>query len=109
MQDLPCFIIYPPALDEVERSNGVRKKSYTVRLRLLVKDADLDKAAAFVDSYREAVVNAFDTELTLNGTAKLITGPRAEEASAFDYAGRSYTGIDFLLGVQIEEPMSFEP
>ena len=59
--DLPCFVIYPPAL-KVERGPGIRIKTYTVRLRLLVTDADLEQAADLVDAYREAVVDVFDTD-----------------------------------------------
>ena len=106
VQDLPCFIIYPPAL-AVERSSSLRIKRYTVRLRLLVSDADLDRAADLVDAYREAAIDVFDGDLTLNHTCTQIVGPAVEEAASFAYAGRDYTGLDCLLTVEIKEARAF--
>lgn len=106
VQDVPCFIIYPPALS-VERSSSLRVKKYTVRLRLLVSDADLDRAADLVDAYREAVIDVFDGDLTLNRTCTQIVGPAVEEAASFGYGGRDYTGLDCLLTVEMKEAKSF--
>jgi len=107
VQDTPCFIVIPPALEVKRGSSGLRIKTYTVRLSLLVTDEALDRAADLVDAFREAVVDAFDSDLTLAGTATMITGPNAEEASPIRYGGKDYTGIDFLLTVQIQGPRTF--
>jgi len=106
VQDLPCFIIYPPALT-VERGSSLRIKHYTVRLRLLVSDADLDRAADLVDAYREAVIDVFDGDVTLNGTCTQIVGPAVEEAASSSYGGRDFTSIDCLLTVEIKEAKAF--
>ena len=106
VQDLPCFIIYPPALT-VERGSSLRIKTYTVRLRLLVMDADADRAADFADSFREAVIDVFDADVTLSHKCAQIVGPRVEEAANFTYGGRDYTGMDCFLTVQIQEPKAF--
>jgi hypothetical protein len=105
--DLPCFIIYPPALKVERGQSGLRIKTYTVRLRLLVSDADLDQAADLVDAYREAVVDMFDTDVRLSDSHTRIQGPTVEEAGQFTYGGRDYTGMDCLLTVIIEEPRNF--
>ena len=97
LQDLPCFVIFPPACEIWRGSGGLRRKTYTVRLRLFV-----------VDAYREATMDAFDVAVTLNATADNIQGPTAEEAAAFEYAGKKYTGMDFLLTVQLTELRTFE-
>jgi len=103
---VPCIVVYPPAL-EVSRANSVRAKRYTVRLRLLLTDADLSQAAALVDAYREAIIDLFDAELTLSTTATAIEGPTVEEASSFTYGAKAYTGFDALLTVHIEEGKAF--
>lgn len=110
VQDLPCFIIFPPALTVERGSGGLRIKTYTVRLELLVRDADLSQAADLVDAYREATIDVFDTKGTLSGTCTLIVGPRVEEASGLEYprgTGSFYTGFDAFLTVQIQEPKAF--
>jgi hypothetical protein len=104
--DLPCFVIYPPAL-KVERGSGLRIKTYTVRLRLLVSDADLEQAADLVDAYRETVVDVFDTDIRLSDIHTLLTGLTVEEAGQFTYGGRDFTGMDCFLTVQIQEPKAF--
>jgi len=109
VQDLPCFIIYPPALTVVRQSSSLRKKVYTVRLRLLVSDGDLATASALVDAYREAVVDAFDADLTLNFTASIIDGPNMEEAASFTYGQRQFTGMDCILGITLMEAANYQP
>jgi len=107
--DLPCFIVYPPALTVVRQSSSLRKKTYTIRLRLLVTDADLATASALVDAYREAVVDAFDADLTLNFTASIIDGPNMEEAASFTYGQRQLTGMDCILGITLMEAANYQP
>jgi len=109
VQDVPCFIIYPPALTVVRQSSSLRKKVYTIRLRLLVTDADLATASALVDAYREAVVDAFDADLTLNFTASIIDGPNMEEAASFTYGQRQFTGMDCILGITLMEAANYQP
>jgi hypothetical protein len=109
IQDLPCFIIYPPAC-KLERANSIRYKHYAVRLRLLLSDEKLDRASALVDAYREALLDALDAEVTLEGTATLIEGPDIEEAADFEIpqgSGKHYTGFDALLTVHIREAKTF--
>lgn len=108
IQDLPCFIIYPPALT-VSRGSALRTKVYTVRLRLLVSDEDLSRASALVDAYREAIVDAFDVETALNLTAETIDGPSFEEAASFTYGQRQFTGMDCMLTVILVDGVSFQP
>jgi hypothetical protein len=113
VQDTPCFIIYPPAVPRNERPSGqLRKQTYVVRMRLLVKDADLAQSAELVDAFRSAVLgedestpgpfdlhNKLSDASSLNQTCQSIEGPIAEEAAGFTYGGTFYTGIDFLLTV----------
>ena len=107
VQDTPAFVLFPPACT-VERLPGLhREKVYTLRMRLLVHDTDVERGAAIVDAYREAVLDAFDSELTLNGEATAIEGPSIEEPGVFDYAGRDYLGMDCILTVEIHDQRTF--
>jgi hypothetical protein len=107
VQDVPCFIIIPPALKVERGSGGLRIKTYTVRLRCLVSDESVERAYDLVDAFREAIVDAFDGDLTLSGTASFITGPNVEEAGGSEYGGMAFSGMDCLLTVQIQGPRAF--
>src|SRR3990167_8161155 len=104
IQDLPCFIIYPPRA-VIARGAGGRTKLYTVRCRLLVKDADLDRAADLADAYREAAIDAFDADVVLFNGA--LAGQDCEEAAGFLYGGVNYTGFDCLLSITGVEGNTF--
>ena len=106
VEDAPCFIIYPPALKTERAGGGLRIKTYTVRMRCLVADEAVDRAADLVDAFREAVVDAFDVDLTLAGTVTHIVGPDVEEARGWLF-GREFVGMDFLLTVTVKEPRAF--
>lgn len=115
VQDVPCFIIYPPAVPRNERPSGsLRTQEYVVRLRLLALDADLERAAALCDAYRSivlgegAALGTFDADVTLNATCVAILGPTAEEAASFQYGAKSYTGIDFLLTLRFSEAIEHQ-
>jgi len=107
--DVPCVIVYPPALTVVRQSSSLRKKVYTIRMLLLVKDADLSQAAALVDAYREAMIDLFDTDLTLNYTASIIDGPNIDAAADFIVGDRHYTGMDCILGITLMEAANYQP
>ncbi len=106
VQDLPCVIIYPPSLD-VQRIAGTRYKVYRSRLLLLVRDEDLDRAAAIVDAYRESLVDAFDSNVRLNGAAQRIDGPAVEPAADFKYGLGDYTGFGAILTVHLQDAVAF--
>lgn len=107
IEDDPCFVIYPPAIQEVIRAVSLRIKRYRVRLQLLLQDENKDRASDMVDSFREALVDAFDTKLTLVGKATQVTGPEVEEAAGFQYANETFTGFNAFLTVEIKEGVSF--
>jgi hypothetical protein len=107
VEDIPCFIILPPALKVERGASGLRIKTYTVRMRLLVTDEALDRAADLVDAFREVMIDAFDSDITLNATVTQIVGPNVEEARGWLYAGHEFTGMDCLLTVQIQEARNF--
>lgn len=110
VQELPCFIVFPPRVD-VDRGAAQRRKLYTVRCILLITDADLDVAADFADAFREATIDAFDGDVKL-GTVPgvgVLFGQTVEGAAAFNYAGRDYTGFECRLSLNVTEARTFTP
>lgn len=109
IEDLPCFIIFMPAREPV-RGSSLLITTYTVRLELLVRDADIPRAQELADAYAEAMLAVFHADLTLNHTCTLITGPKIEEAGDLEYprgSGQHYVGFNAFLTVQIQEPKAF--
>lgn len=103
--DLPCIIIYPPALT-VRWQNSIEYKAYRARIRLVVKDADLAQAASLVDAFREALIDALSGSIKLGGGATVLNGTEVEEASDFEIpggSGKHYTGFDAFLPVNIQQ------
>lgn len=108
VEDAPCFIFIPPARKVERSSGGLRIKTYTLTMRCLVHDDDLERAADMVDAFAEATIDAFDSDLTLSGTASDIKGPDApQQAGGFEYAGRRFVGMDLVLTVVIKEARAF--
>lgn len=109
VEDLPCFIIGLPAL-KIERGPSLRIRTYKVRLTLLVRDADVDRAAEIADAYREAILDVFDADVTLGGNCTQALAPEFEEGSGFEYpggSGKHYVGYDIFLTVEIKEAKAF--
>jgi len=105
VQDVPCFIIYPPEV-RIDRSYGQRDKTYTVRCRLLVSDQDLDQAAALVDAFRESAIDKMDDNTELGGNAETAFLDRVTEAQAYSY-GRMYTGLDCFVTIRLHDHKAF--
>ncbi len=107
VQDVPCFIIYPPAVKVTRGPSGRRTKLYTVRCRLLARDADAERASDVVDAYREALIDRLDAEITLAQNVSVSDSQDIEEAAGFTYAGTKYIGFDALLKINMTEGRSF--
>lgn len=107
IQDFPCFIIYPPAVEVERRPSGWRKNTYIVRLRCVVSDQDMDQAAALVDAYREATITAFDADTTLEGNATVILAQAFLEAGSVSIGGRDWTGLDCMLTIRDDSDVTY--
>jgi hypothetical protein len=114
IEDLPCFIIYPPARSTA-RGPATKVKMFTVRCRCLVSDEGLAMAADIIDAFAEAVDLAFDLKLKPGGAADptmFINGFECTEAAAFQYpagvGGRSFTGFDLILSLKAIGPGTFQ-
>lgn len=105
VQDLPCFVMYGSAAGTVEYSAGGAsiEESETEHLRLLIRDADLERAAEFTREYRKALIAAFKSEAGL-GAHGLIVRLRWEELSGFRYGNKDHAGQDFFIEFLVLAP-----
>lgn len=103
--DFPCIIIVGTAKGEPERSADIRTREYTSRIRLLVKDADVNRAADIIDAFEEAIVDRFDINLTMNGKVSNLHGPSWLEPGTLDSGGQDQWGADaFVRFVMVDNP-----
>ena len=88
VEDAPCFILYGSnGQAEWMVGGDATEESHVERCRLIVHDADLERAARLVRAFRAATIAAFKTESGLGGHA-VISSFRWEEPKAFTYGGR---------------------
>ena len=98
IQDLPCFIVYPPRR-EVNRGPAGRQVLYTVRCRCLVTDADLSVGADLVDAFSEATIARIEGDIKLAEAP--VVGHVCEEGSGFKYGSTNYVGFDLVLTLNV--------
>lgn len=106
IEDLPAAVIFPPSGD-AEYHIALREKTYRVPVRILVSDADVDKAAEFVDAWREALIDLVDQNVSVTGTATKAWVSDWSRASSFDYAGRPYVGLDVTIDAELKQARNF--
>jgi hypothetical protein len=100
VQDLPCAVIYPPAVEVERRPSDWNVRTYTCRVNLLFHDSDWATAALLADSFREVLVDALLAEAELKGPTGLMHSVRVEALSAFNY-GRTLIGMDCFFPVRV--------
>lgn len=105
--DIPAVIIVGVAKGEPIRSSGLREREYTARLRLVVRDADIQRAADLIDAFQEAITDVFDQNLTLNGKVSNLNGPQWLEAGTVDIGGQEHTGCDALVRFRMFDDPGF--
>lgn len=109
LEDVPCFVIYPPSV-EIERGpNNRRLKTYQSRIRLFVADEEVATAIEHLEAWREATIDMLDGEVALGniGDVVNIVGPSVQEPGTTVYADTPYVTQDFLLTVRVRESRTF--
>lgn len=105
--DFPCVIIMGAAKPDPVRSSALRDRSIEVRLRLVMRDADLHRTEAMLDAFQEAITTAFDGNLALNGRVSNLNGPAWQEADTLDVGGQSRSVSDAIVTFQIVDDPGF--
>lgn len=107
--DFPCVAIMGVSKGEPQRAMALREREYTARLRLIIQDADLNRAADLIDAFQEAITDAFDQNVTLNGKVSLLHGPQWQEAETLDIGGQSQWGADAFVRFVMVDDIVFAP
>lgn len=96
LNQLPCFVNYPSD-GKIERSGSVRTTTHHVDMDLYVqKSGDLSAADRILKPFISKVINTFDQNLTLGGSA-LKAAVIDYKYGMLEYAGVPYIGIKFTL------------
>lgn len=105
--DFPCVIIMGAAKRAPQRSSGLRQREYIAHIRLLVQDADVNRAADIIDAFQEAIIDVFDQNLTLNGKVSNLNGPEWEEPTTLDAGGQTQPGSDGFVTFYMDDIPGF--
>jgi hypothetical protein len=107
LNQLPCFVNYPSD-GNISRSGNVRTTTHHIDMDLYVqKGGDLSAADRICKPFIAKVINTFDQNLTLGGSA-LKAAVVDYKYGGLNYAGNDYIGIKFTLEATEIEPVVFK-
>lgn len=101
INQLPCFVNYPAEGELLwPRLNSQRVIYHDINMDLYVqKGGDLQAADRILKPYIDLVVDTFDQNITLGGSA-FNSGVVKYQYGKVEYAGVEYLGIKFILKVE---------
>ena len=106
LPDTPCFL-NNWTLQNQELDVGLRILFYTVRMQLVVLDADQDQAADIASSYMNALITAQNADVQLGGSCNLTVLRGGNPTLAvLNWAGIDYIGLDLFMDVEIKDAVS---
>lgn len=101
LADLPCFINTVDVPEIHFLPNAQRQRHYTVGMQLFVGNADNDEGREVALSFLEALIVAFQDDLTLNGTCTVQTIRGGSPTLALLKWGRDFVGLQLFMDVFI--------
>lgn len=112
VSESPAFFNEWIFVREDRTTNGMRQQYYTDHMQLFVYDADSDRAADIATAFMAAIVDAFDAEETLNGTAfrtKLRGSGGGNRPAIFPVKWDNFTfiGLDLYLDIELTEGKTY--
>ena len=91
-----------------DRNVSQRVQQYMVQMQLLVKDADMDRAADIATAFHVQAVDKFDAKVDLNGTCSSQTLRGGNPTLVvITRSNLSYVGLDLFLDVRMVEGKTF--
>lgn len=94
-----------------KRASNLRTQLYTVNMQLLAApiEPDQDIAADIASAFHDALVNAFDGDVTLNGTVtrQELRGGDPTLVRFQPGGSPSFMGLNLFLDIQMIEPKTF--
>ncbi len=106
VSDFPCVVVLGTEKSPA-RSSGLRQREMTAHLRLAVQDADQNRAADIIDALQDAITDAFDANLTLNGKASNVNGPYWELPGVVAVGGQEQFGADCTVRITLYDDPVF--
>lgn len=108
VSDFPCIIILG-AEKAIDRST-TRRREYVAHLRLVVRDADLNRAADLLDAFQEAIDDTFDANLTIGQRITNLVGPEwglPDAPTGGDVGGQIQQAADARLTITFYDDPAF--
>jgi len=105
VEDLPCLILHGSsgARDWVAHGLSSITEEHTERVRLLVRDADPDRAFNIVRAFRSAIVTLITAGPTLGANVR-ISRVSWDEPAGVMYGGVELTGMDIFVTFRVMAP-----
>jgi hypothetical protein len=102
LPDCPCWI-NAWTLQNQELAISLRVLFYTIRMQLVIDDADQDQAADIASAYMNAFIDAHYQDVQLDGSCNLSSLRGGDPTLAvLSWAGRDYIGLDLFLDVELK-------
>ncbi len=106
LPDTPCFL-NNWTLQNQELDVGLRILFYTVRMQLVVLDADQDQAADIASSYMNALITAHNADVQLGGSCTMTALRGGNPTLAvLNWAGIDFIGLDLFMDVELKAAVS---
>ena len=107
MNVFPQFVNFPEGGPKIERVPSARWVTHQITLELHVTKQVQPEAEAKLRPFLELVLNTFDSNLTLNGTAS-NSQIQAYKYGVLTYNGQPHLGISFTLTAVELTPYDFK-
>lgn len=107
LSDFPCIMIVGTMKAEPDRSAMLQDRDYIAKIRLFVEDADIDRAYLIIDAFQEAILDAFNSNLQLNGKVTNLHGPSWDFPGFLDAGGREVRGAEGLVRFSMADSPAF--
>ena len=102
LPDCPCWL-NAWTLTRQELDIGLRVLFYSVRMQLVIDDADQDQAADIASSYMNAFINAHYQDVQFDGSCNVSYLRGGDPTLAvLNWAGRDYIGLDLFLDCELK-------
>jgi hypothetical protein len=102
LPDCPCWI-NAWSLQNQELAISLRVLFYTIRMQLVIDDADQDQAADIASAYMNAFIDEHYKDVQLDGSCNVSYLRGGDPTLAvLSWAGRDYIGLDLYLDVELK-------
>lgn len=102
LSEFPCVLITGATID-VDRSSGLRERTYTVGLRLVVRPIAGAPMQDLLDAFKEGIISAFDAKQALGGGVEgcmVVSGPNWTNKEPFVDGGAQWEEGDLVIRIE---------